>query len=167
VTILRPFLVGLLSAVMLVLVVLHAEGYRNPQLYWLSPLPLLALYAAAVFEPVAGWLSRLARGALGFLAAAAVGYVAFLVLRGSTDWFAGLDGSWVILIVLLHAAVPGGAAAAADSPRRGLALAGGFTFAMCVAIGLARYSKPGFATVLIVGTVVGWLVNALGRARSR
>ena len=73
VTTLRPFLLGLLLALVLVLIALAAEGYHAGQLFWLGLLPVLALHAAAVFTPIAGYRRRLVRGALGFLAAAAVG----------------------------------------------------------------------------------------------
>jgi hypothetical protein len=118
VTTLRPFLLGLLLALVLVLIALAAEGYHAGQLFWLGLLPVLALHAAAVFTPIAGYRRRLVRGALGFLAAAAVGYSTYLYLLERTDWFRNMSG-WIILIIVLHAAIPGGAAAAADSPRRG------------------------------------------------
>jgi len=161
---LRASLLGLLLAMMLVLVALAAEGYYNEQWYWLSLLPLLALYAAAVLTPRAGGGRRLARGALGFAAAAAAGYGTYMYLHEHTEWFRGLSG-WVILIITLHAAVPGGAAAAAESPRRGLALAGGFTLGLCVAAELGGASHPGYMIVLVVGTGVGLIVNALDRRR--
>ena len=163
-TILRPFLLGLLLALVLVLIALVAEGYHREQLFWLSLLPLLALHGAAVFTPIAGCLRRLVRGALGFAASAAVGYSTYLYLHEHTDWFRDMGG-WIIIV--LHAAIPGGTAAAADSPPRGLALAGGFTFALCVAIKLGGAIHPGYMILLIVGTFVGVIVNALDRGRPR
>ena len=161
-TTLRPFLLGLLLALVLVLIALAAEGYHAGQLFWLGLLPVLALHAAAVFTPIAGYRRRLVRGALGFLAAAAVGYSTYLYLLERTDWFRNMSG-WIIFIIVLHAAIPGGAAAAADSPRRGLALAGGFSVALCVAARLGGAVHPGYMLLLGVGTFVGVIVHALDR----
>lgn len=167
VTTLRPFLFGVVSAAVLVVIVLYAEGYHRPSLYWLLPVPLVLLHVAAVFVPVDGWLTRLARDALGSAVAAGCGYLVFLLLRVGTDWFAGLDGPWGGPVVVLHAALPGGAAAGADSPRRGLALAGGFTSALAAAHMLARYNRPGFAVLLVVGACVGAVVGGLVRRHAR
>ncbi len=162
----RPFLLGLLLALVLVLVALVAEGYHDEQLFWLSLLPLLALHGAAVFTPIAGCLRRLVRGALGFAASAAVGYTTYLYLHERTDWFRDMSG-WIIVIVMLHAAIPGGTAAAAESPRRGLALASGFTFSLCMAAKLGGAAHPGYMILLVVGTFVGVIVNALDRGHPR
>lgn len=53
------------------------------------------------------------------------------------------------------------------SDLRGLALAGGFTGALAVAHLLARYNRPGFVVLLVVGTVAGAVVGGLVRRRSR
>jgi len=166
VTIIRPLFLGVLSALVLVLIVLVAHGNNDDRQHWLVLLPLLALHGAAVFTPSAGWLRRLVRGAIGFAVSAAAGFATYAYLHGRTDWFRGLDDSWfILLLIVLHAAVPGGTAAAADSPARGLALAGGFTLALCLAIELAGAAHPGYMILLAVGTLAGALVNALDRAR--
>ena len=118
-TTLRPFLLGLLLALVLVLIALAAEGYHAGQLFWLGLLPVLALHAAAVFTPIAGYRRRLVRGALGFLAAAAVGYSTYLYLLERTDWFRNMSG-WIIFIIVLHAAIPGGACSSPSRKNKGL-----------------------------------------------
>ncbi|WAS90816.1 hypothetical protein [Nannocystis punicea] len=167
-TIPRALFLGLLAAVVIVLVLLAAHGYHDDRLNWLLLLPLLALHGAAVWTPGDGWPRRLVRGAFGFAVAAAAGFATYLGLDGLTDWFRGMDGDWfLLLLVVLHAAVPGGTAAAADSPARGLALAGGLTLGLCLASELAGNSHPGYIILLAVGTSAGALVNALDLRRPR
>ncbi|MCY1064734.1 hypothetical protein OV090_08170 [Nannocystis sp. RBIL2] len=166
-TILRSVCLGLLAAVVIVLVLVAAQGYGDDRLYWLLLLPLLALHCAAVFSPIAGWRRRLVRGALGFAGAAAAGFATYACLAALTDWFRGMDDARSLLLVVLHAAVPGGTAAAADSPGRGLALAGGLTLGLGVAGELAGNAHPGYTILLAVGTLTGALFNALDRGRPR
>lgn len=165
-TILRPVFFGVLSALVVVLAALVAHGNHDDRQHWLIALPLLALHGEAVFTPIAGWRRRLVRGALGFVVSAAAGFATYAYLDGHTDWFNNLGDDWILLLtIVLHAAIPGGTAAAADSPGRGLALAGGFTLALCLAIELAGAAHPGYMILLAVGTFAGAIVNALDHAR--
>jgi hypothetical protein len=166
VTIIRALLLGLVSTLVVVLIALVAYANRDDRLLWLIVLPLLAQHGVAVFTPGTGWPRRLVRGALGFLASGAAGFATYLYFNDRTDWFHGMGGDWfLVLVLVLHAAIPGGTAAAADSPGRGLALAGGFTLALCLAIELAGAAHPGYMILLVVGTFAGAIVNALDHAR--
>lgn len=163
-TYLRALCLGLLAAAAIVLILVAASGNNDERLDWLVLLPLLALLGVAVFTPSAGWPRRLVRGALGFAVAAAAGFATFAGLDALTDWFHGLDRDlFVLALVVLHAAIPGGIAAAADSPGRGLALAGGLTLGLGLASRLAGNAHPGYMILIAVGTLTGALVDALDR----
>src|SRR5690606_15018440 len=123
----RSFLLGLLAALGLIVALVAVDG---PGGALLLAAPLVALGGVAVFgSGVAGWRGRAFRGVIGAVLAGAGGLAAIIYLKTRADWFdwpADSAGDLFLALLTAHAAIPGGLAAAAAPPSRGLALAAGF-----------------------------------------
>lgn len=162
----HAFFVGLLAAAAFlgILHVREGQSMAGELLLALLAVPLAGLAGAAVFGTGdAGRSGRALRGGLGAGLAAVAGFAAFHLLEG-TGWL-----SWphehrdvVMILFALVAAVPGGTAAAAATPRHGLALAGGLTVGLGAALLLVAPPGTGLPLLLALGTLVGALVSALG-----
>lgn len=167
----RAFLVGLLTGVACVVVLILGHRLDGDQLLATLALPLAALAGAALFGTgTAGWRRRAVRGGLGAVLAALAGLAAVFFLAGRTDWFEWPDehgGDVFLAILVALAAIPGGTAAAAATPARGLAIAGGFAVGLAVALRLIGTPGPGVLVLLALGTIVGALVSAAGRQNPR
>jgi hypothetical protein len=164
----QNFVIGLLSGFALLLSL--ASDLGGELLLALVSLPLGVLVAVALFgDTAAGWRARLARGAVGAVVAGAAGIATVVYLKGRTDWFDWHDehggGLWLVILVALSA-FPGGVAALAARPSRGLTLAGGFTCGLASLYVVRGAPNFGLIVLLVLGTVVGTMVGALGRERA-
>ena len=162
----HAFFAGLLAAAAFLGILHFREGQplAGELLLVLLAVPLAGLAGAAVFGTGgAGRVGRALRGGLGAALAAAVGFAAFHLLEG-TDWLVWPREHRDVVMILfaIVAAVPGFTAAAAATPRHGLALAGGLTVGLGVALQFAAPAGTGLPLLLTLGTLVGALVSALG-----